>query len=144
MDDKSWGVMLDNTYTKLVILEFSTSINKQYYFTDFVQVLWELVTFEKIDYTCWTKCFEILLFQTSNIIVWNNSGTWKFRASRNFIVSAIYAGIKCFSGVHNVAVLWITDWKWCCILPDVVCLSQLVDTRWLCSDVMFVSEIYLK
>ena len=45
-----------------------------------------------------------------------------------------------FSGAHRVAVLWITDWKRCCGLPNVLCLSQLMDTQWLRSDVMFVSE----
>ena len=49
-----------------------------------------------------------------------------------------------FSGGHDVAVLWITDGKWYWVLSDVLCLSQLVDTRWLRSDVVFVSEIYLK
>ena len=28
---------------------------------------------------------------------------------------------------HNVVVIWITDWKRCYVLPNVLCLSQLVD-----------------
>ena len=78
------------------------------------------------------------------IIVSDNCWTWKFRTSRNTIACAIYTHTQRFSGTHGIAVLWITVWKQCCVLPVVLCLSQLVDTRWLPSDVMFVSEIYLK
>ena len=35
-----------------------------------------------------------------------------------------------------------TDWKWCWVLPEVLCLSQLVDTLWLvqilCSYLKFI------
>ena len=69
------------------------------------------------------------------IIVSNNSWTGKFRASRNTM--------QRFSGVCDVAVLWIADWKLCCVFP----------MSWGCHtsgygvtafNVMFLFEIYLK
>ena len=85
--------------------------------------------------------FSILSLSSNNVS--NNSQTWKFRALHNTTACAIYT-IQCFSGSCNVAILWITDRKWWCVLPDVLCLSQLVNMWWLRSDVKFVSKIYLK
>ena len=45
-----------------------------------------------------------------------------------------------FSGVCDVAILWITDWKLCCVFPDVLCLSQLV----VCDDCIQMSCSCLK
>ena len=48
-----------------------------------------------------------------------------------------------FSGMRDVAVLWITDWKRCCVFPNVLCLSQQVDTRWLHVRNLFKVKIRL-
>ena len=66
----------------------------------------------------------------------------QFRAARSTVACVIQANTQRFLGVCDVVTLSITDWKRSCVHPAVLCLSQLVDARWL--DVMFVSEIYLK
>ena len=61
---------------------------------------------------------------------------------RNFVIC--YQSPIARSWVSPPPPTCITDWKRRCVLPDVLCLSQLVNARWLLSDVIFVSEIYSK
>ena len=90
-----------------------------------------------------TARLTLLLFQT--ILGYENSEPSATHLGVQFtqVLSAFQACV-----IGDVTVIWITDWKRCCVLPDVLRLSQLSltieDTRCLCSDVMFVFEIYLK
>ena len=60
---------------------------------------------------------QVLLFQI--ILGHENSEP---RVTQTHVLSA-------FQGARDVTVLWITDRKGRCVHPEVLCLSQLVDTR---------------
>ena len=81
------------------------------------------------NYQCQVQVL-LKLYIIYYIIVSNNFQTWKFRASCNTIACAIYTSTWCFAGARDVAVLWITDWKQCRLLLNVLCLSQLVPSRY--------------
>ena len=50
-----------------------------------------------------------------------------------------------FSGARDVAILCITDWKWCCVFPDVLYLSQpTIGYTVTAFRSYVVSQIYLK
>ena len=59
----------------------------------------------------------------------------KLQTSRNTIGCAIYASIQRFSGMRDITVLWITDWKRSWVLQ----MSFACDNQWIHSDCVHMS-----